>query len=300
MYPTTEGSISLIAHLRTPYKVSKLMTSFSNGFSIVVNVNNHHSFAYNLDFRRNENYSTTNFYLAKKDASDSEKPTESQMWTEVQPQSIKSSISHTYNYSTLDNPSYPSKGFKFGITNTLSGLFGYGDVNLASTLMKYTVYVPVVKNQLTASLGTKIGFAVPLGKYGAISLNDRFTSSVRGYQTLGKFNPATEEEYGGNVLATGVARIITPVPIDFLRKALGMQFHAFFNAGNVVKYDFKQDYSNTLWNTFMNGLQSSYGAGVAMNLPIGRMEFNWCRPYLFKGQKLEHSFKNWEWKFVVD
>jgi outer membrane protein assembly factor BamA len=296
MYPTLCGSISLSAYTLMKERVTQLMQSSTDGISLSARINPSHEFIYRLDSRKVSNIRTT---------ADDKVPVlfqDSQMWGEVQDQSISSSVTHVYTSDNLDDPIIPSSGYKLRLNTTYSGIGG-GNTQYIKHFGKSSFYIPVKKNWLTTAFHTTWGIGKPENKENTLYLNDRFThDSIRGYQNLGEYNPNSNEEYGGNVLAVGMASLIAPVPVSFLRNELGMHVHAFFNTGNVDTYDFKRGDPKQFWEKFRNGLQSSYGVGVMMMFALGRVEFNYCRPYMLPHQTLSSTrpFKNFEFRFVLE
>ena len=309
--PTLDGYLALSGYTRVPDRLTPLMSSSSNGVALTAKLNDRHSLEYRFDSRTNHNH---NVFVSKKvivadidnsETSDEDKDVQaskllpdSELWSEVSPHSINASLTHNYTVNALNSNTSPTSGAKLSLSTSVSGLGNVGDVHLASSILKTHIYVPIVKNVLTGSVHATVGGAVPLGKDNAVSLNDRFRfERIRGYTTLGASHPETSEEYGGNVVGNAAVRLSAPVPIAFLRDQFGMRLHTFAQTGNVINYDFKKEGNDSkrLIEQFKSGLQTSYGAGFFFNLPIGRMEFNWCKQY--SPTAAASGSPKFEWKF---
>lgn len=307
--PMLDGSLALSAYTRVPERLSTLMTSSTNGAALTAKLNKNHTLEYRVDSRANQNY---NAFVSKKvligdidedsdtvaDVEAKKALPDSKLWSEVSAHSVNASLTHNYTMNALDDNVSPSSGAKISLSTSVSGLANVGDVHMASSVLKSHIYVPIVKNVLTGSIHTTVGAAVPFGEH-SISLNDRFRfERVRGYNTLGAVNSETSEEYGGNVVGTAAVRLSAPVPVPFLGDQLGMKIHTFAHTGNVENYDFKKGGdSKQFIEKFKSGLHSSYGAGFFFNLPIGRVEFNWCKQY---SATRETGAPKFEWKFMSE
>ena len=191
-----------------------------------------------------------------------------------------------WDSSTLDRPVFPTKGMSHAIDATI----GVGDSNYQKLTYTGNIYYPVYKDFIARGY-TKLGYGNDLPFYENFYAGGY--GSVRGYEssTLGPksqtYNEAvtgidsTDEEVGGNALATFGAELILPMPFkgdwaDQVRPVL------FAEGGQVFDTTGKEDetFSDTgvPLITQDNSLRYSAGAGITWYTPIGPISLSYAMP----------------------
>ncbi|MBH0096282.1 outer membrane protein assembly factor BamA [Psychrobacter sp. NZS113] len=191
-----------------------------------------------------------------------------------------------WDYSTLDRPVFPTKGMSHAIDATI----GVGDASYQKLTYSGNVYYPVYKDFIARGY-TKLGYGNDLPFYENFYAGGY--GSVRGYEssTLGPTSETyydvingtdgTDEEVGGNALATFGAELILPMPFkgdwaDQVRPVL------FAEGGQVFDTTGKEDetYGDTGVSliTQDNDLRYSAGAGITWYTPIGPISLSYAVP----------------------
>jgi outer membrane protein insertion porin family len=191
-----------------------------------------------------------------------------------------------WDYSTLDRPVFPTKGMSHAIDATI----GVGDASYQKLTYSGNVYYPVYKDFIARGY-TKLGYGNDLPFYENFYAGGY--GSVRGYEssTLGPKSETyydvingtdgTDEDVGGNALATFGAELILPMPFkgdwaDQVRPVL------FAEGGQVFDTTGKEDetYGDTGVSliTQDNDLRYSAGAGITWYTPIGPISLSYAVP----------------------
>ncbi|WP_040576274.1 outer membrane protein assembly factor BamA [Methylophaga thalassica] len=168
-----------------------------------------------------------------------------------------------------DNALLPTSG----ISQTLTGEFAVPGPSLQYYKLKYkaNAYHPI-NETFTFSLRGEFGYGDSYGDTEEYPFFQNFYAggirSVRGFQanTLGV--KEDDEPLGGNLLVSGGAEVIFPVP--FMKKTLkSFRLSAFTDFGNV--YDVNQDFDAGL-------LRYSAGLSAIWISPVGAMSFSIAAP----------------------
>lgn len=187
----------------------------------------------------------------------------------------KSSVKYSYTDSTLDNRFVPSQGRFIQSSAEVAGLGG--DVQFGKLHVEAKQYFPIhpsVTFGLSCSMGAVRPFNQSINK--STHLSDRFflghALSVRGFApfTLGPLDH--EDNIGGDAMATASASLTFKLPVQALNDA-GARLHLFANAGNLIDLNSHQSTKQSLRQAASDA-RVSFGAGLAIPSPLGRLEFN--------------------------
>jgi outer membrane protein insertion porin family len=175
-----------------------------------------------------------------------------------------------WSSDSRDNAILPTSGSAQSISAEVAipgGSLQYYKLNY-----KYDWYHPL-SDTLTFALGTKLGYADGYGDTSELPFFKNFYAggirSVRGFQanTLGIKEQG--KALGGNLLVTGGAEVIFPVP--FMKKTLkSFRLSAFTDFGNV--YDVNEDFDASI-------LRYSAGLGAIWISPFGAMSVSFSQPF---------------------
>lgn len=194
--------------------------------------------------------------------------------------SLKSSIRHILTVDKRDNPILPNYGTFFRMINEYAGLGG--NVGFLKHEMEFQVNQPLEKDMvlqgtLIAGLMRRAG----LDKFFCIS--DRFflggPLNLRGFSLSG-----VGPHSGGNALGAegywaSALHLYTPIPFRPGKGGIGdfFKIHCFLNAGNIGKFQFSDDYYQSLV-MLMTNLRASCGLGIIFAFDKARFELNYCFP----------------------
>ena len=193
--------------------------------------------------------------------------------------SVKSSVSHTYDVSTLDDVCVPTRGAAFKSRVEIAG--PGGDVEHVRADLRARALFPLAP---FASLHASTRIGVLHSWRGDAThgshLPDRFmvggTNSVRGFEEGGIGPRDRGDALGADVLCEAKAALEFDLPNDMLKQA-GLRVHAFVNGANAVSAaEFARDprrfFAPAQWS-------AAAGVGIAMPGPLGtRIELNWTQP----------------------
>lgn len=173
-----------------------------------------------------------------------------------------------------DNALLPTRGMEQSLSAEVA--VPGGDLQFYKLRYRNTWFRPI-SDDLTFSLRTDLGYADGYGSTSELPFFENFYAggirSVRGYQanTLGirEFTPSGDDQpIGGNLLVTGGAEVIFPVP--FMKKTLrSFRLSTFIDFGNV--YDVDQSFDASL-------LRYSTGVSAIWISPFGAMSFSIAAP----------------------
>jgi outer membrane protein insertion porin family len=179
-------------------------------------------------------------------------------------------LSLGWSSDSRNNALLPTRGMSQSVTAEVAT--PVGDLQYYKLRYKNNTYFPLT-NDLTFALKGQFGYGDAYGDTHEYPFFQNFYAggikSVRGYQanTLG----AREEDQplGGNLLVSGGAELIFPVP--FLKKELkSFRLSAFTDVGNV--YDINQDFDTGL-------LRYSAGLSAIWISPFGAMTVSIATPF---------------------
>lgn len=180
------------------------------------------------------------------------------------------SLNLGWSSDTRDNALLPTRGMSQSLSAEVA--VPVGSLQFYKVRYKNNWYYPL-SDSLTFAARGEFGYGDAYGDTEEFPFFQNFYAggirSVRGYQanTLGQ--KENDEPLGGNLLVTGGAEIIFPVP--FMKKALkSFRLSAFADVGNV--YDVKEDFDAGL-------LRYSAGLSAIWISPFGPMAFSVAAPF---------------------
>jgi len=294
------NSYEALSFVRGRHGVSEFLSSRFQTFGLSTNLNHNHSLSYKLESRRLADTKRPSVTLSDDAGAElTEQVKTSNLWPFAGPQQdLKSSISHTYRLSTLDNMNLPNEGVKLTTNVTLAGLGG--DVHHLSGKVDFSAYKPLLKKFLIAAVDLSMGHIIPTSSQesSSISITDRLFERVRGYRCVGDFEKNSLEQKGGNFAMSACAKLIlkNKVVDDLLASCL--RAHLFINAGNVVNLDgdASKRYNEDVVRQFIQDAQASFGVGFLLGLGGFKVELNYAVPYYltkdsFPGDHQKHFSK---------
>ncbi|AFJ01886.1 Outer membrane protein assembly factor YaeT precursor [Methylophaga frappieri] len=168
-----------------------------------------------------------------------------------------------------DNALLPTRGMEQRITFEVA--VPGGDLQYYKLRYNNNWYRPI-SDDLTFALRTDLGYADGYGSTSELPFFENFYAggirSVRGFRANTLGIREDDQPLGGNLLVTGGAEIIFPVP--FMRKSLrSFRLSTFFDVGNV--YDQDQSFDAGL-------LRYSTGVSAIWISPFGAMSFSIAAP----------------------
>jgi outer membrane protein insertion porin family len=160
----------------------------------------------------------------------------------------------------------PSSGRRFVLSQDIAGLGG--TVSYLRTTANVDQYFPLV-DRWVLKLAAEGGYIFGLGE--DVRLNDRFFSTVRGFEPRGvgpRDRPSTDS-LGGNIYYTGTAELL--VPLGSAANELGLKSSIFLDVGGL----FQVDDVNT---TDTSGLLRIVGDSKKPRVSVG-VGFSWNSPF---------------------
>ncbi len=214
---------------------------------------------------------------------------------------LTSLLGYSISFDKRDDPSRPSRGYRFALSQAAAGLGG--DVNYWRTEANGAVYHPLV-GKFIGALKFRMGFVDGYGG-DTVRLSDRFfegADTFRGFEVAGlgpRYLPRNAgistggvvlgQSIGGKVYAIGTAEIHLPLPLP---KSYGIQAALFSDFGTVGLVDEKTKTLNdnlAYWvdpdndGLFSKPIQDdlalrvSAGVSVSWESPFGPVRFDVSR-----------------------
>ncbi|MFT7413775.1 MAG: outer membrane protein insertion porin family [Methylophagaceae bacterium] len=192
------------------------------------------------------------------------------------------SLTLGWSNDTRDNATLPTSGMNQSLSAEVS--VPVGSLQYYKLRYKNDWYHPI-SDSLTLALGGNLGYADAYGDTEELPFFQNFYAggirSVRGFQTNTLGVKENGEALGGNLLVTGGAEIIFPVP--FMKKSLkSIRLSAFTDFGNV--YDVNEDFDANL-------LRYSAGLSAIWISPFGAMSFSMAAPFNEQEDDTTESFQ---------
>ena len=186
-------------------------------------------------------------------------------------------------YDSRNRVLFPTRGMRHRLS--LSATVPGSDVEFASARYQYTHYLPFPGLRwLSFRLNADIGIAEAFGDTTAVPPYKHFygggPDSVRGFKEF-RLGPKDRfgNAYGGNMLVTGQAELILPLPERFRQSA---RLAAFVDVGNVFStsdLQFFDRVGDPLSYDFDAGkLKRSVGIGAEWLAPLGLLRFSFAAP----------------------
>ncbi|QQD55642.1 outer membrane protein assembly factor BamA [Pseudomonas fluorescens BBc6R8] len=202
-----------------------------------------------------------------------------------------------WSESTLNKGVMPTRGYSqnLNLTVTLPG----SDLSFYKLDYSGQTFVPIT-NSTTLRLHTKLGYANGYGSTDGLPFYENYTAggegSVRGFEsgTLGpRSTPATgayasagqqyysdrsPEALGGNILITGGAEYLFPMP--FLKDNKSVRTSVFWDVGNVYSDKCALSTTQGCNGVDLSQLGASVGVGATWYSPLGPLSINLALPVL--------------------
>ena len=198
-----------------------------------------------------------------------------------------------WDYSTLDRPTFPTKGMSHQVDATI----GFGDTNYQKVTYRGNAYYPIYKDFIARGYA-KLGYGNDLpfyenfyaGGYGSVRGYEASTLGPKSksyYDAIDDDTIATEEEVGGNALASFGAELILPMPFkgdwaDQVRPVLFAEGGQVFDTTDKEDRTFTDPISGEATDipllTQDNEFRFSAGAGVTWYTPIGPISLSYAVP----------------------
>ncbi|MGY2317522.1 MULTISPECIES: outer membrane protein assembly factor BamA [unclassified Pseudomonas] len=200
-----------------------------------------------------------------------------------------------WSESTLNKGVMPTRGYSqnLNLTVTLPG----SDLSFYKLDYSGQTFVPIT-NSTTLRLHTKLGYANGYGSTDGLPFYENYTAggegSVRGFEsgTLGpRSTPATgayasagqqyysdrsPEALGGNILITGGAEYLFPMP--FLKDNKSVRTSVFWDVGNVYSDKCALSTTQGCNGVDLSQLGASVGVGATWYSPLGPLSINLALP----------------------
>ena len=186
-------------------------------------------------------------------------------------------------YDSRNRVLFPDRGMRHRLS--LSATIPGSDVEYATARYQYTQYLPVPGLRwFGVRLNADVGISEAFGDTSAVPPYKHYygggPDSVRGFKEY-RLGPKDRfgNAYGGNLLITGQAELILPLPQRFRQNA---RLAAFFDVGNVfstsdlVFYDRMGDPLSYDFDT--SKLKRSVGIGAEWLAPLGLLRFSFAAP----------------------
>jgi len=204
---------------------------------------------------------------------------------------IKSSVSQTFTYNTLDDMTLPREGIYATLTNEIAGLGG--DSQFYKVYGKARYYHLLADDaDIIGSLSAGAGYVVGLGK--DLNIFDQFTlgnSDIRGFENKGigpRVGNGPDDPLGGTTYFTVSAEASFPMP-GFPRD-FGLRGAVFADAGTLFGNDVKVTSPETV-NGEDAALRASVGLGLIWQSPFGALRVDYAMPVLKKDYDKTQYFK---------
>jgi outer membrane protein insertion porin family len=187
-----------------------------------------------------------------------------------------------WTYDSRNRALFANRGTRQQIL--LSTAIPGSDVEYYTARYNFTKYVPLWSNKWVIKLNSELGIAEALGDTTAAPPYKRFygggPDSVRGFREsyLGP-RDSFGNPYGGNVLVTGQAELIIPLPDKFASQARASFFYDIGNVFDTGEVAFTDKLGSPVeYKPDINELRASVGISVEWLAPLGLFRFSYAYP----------------------
>lgn len=189
----------------------------------------------------------------------------------------QSSVSQTFTYNTLDDPSLPREGILAKLTQEFAGLGGDSDFYKISAKARY---VHMLSDELDIIGMVTVGGGWVTPTNGDLNVFDQFMvggREIRGFQTAG-IGPRTsfDNPLGGTTYFTASAEASIPLP--GIPQDIGLRGAVFADAGTL--YGNKAQLFGGPIEGENASLRASLGAGIVWSSPFGVVRVDYGFPVL--------------------
>lgn len=194
---------------------------------------------------------------------------------------IKSSVSGTLTYNTIDNMNNPHEGIHASTTIEVAGLGG--NAKFVKGTLRTSYYKTLLEEQDV--VGVLVGGAGHVQQFGTdgVRVFDQFHSSdrfIRGfkYDGIGPYDMATGEHLGGTTYFHASAEVQFPLPV--LPQSMGLKGAVFADAATL--FGVAPGVSSAVASPGSFGMQwrAAAGASLLWASPFGPLRFDYAIPVL--------------------
>lgn len=204
---------------------------------------------------------------------------------------VKSSVSQTLTYNTLDDMVLPREGIYASLTHEIAGLGG--DSQFYKIYGKARYYHTLADDaDIIGSVAGSAGYVVGFGK--DLHVFDQFTltnGDIRGFENKGigpRVGGGPDDPLGGTTYFTVSAEASFPLPA--FPRDFGLRGAVFADAGTLFG-----NKVNVSGSEFVNGedasLRASVGVGIVWNSPFGALRVDYAIPVLKEDYDKVQHFK---------
>lgn len=191
---------------------------------------------------------------------------------------VRSSISHSLTYDTIDDRTMPREGIFAQITQEFAGLGGDSDFYKISGKARY-FHTILDDADVIGSLSVSGGHMWGTGSNNT-KVFDQFTlsaSELRGFEShgIGPRATSTGDSLGGETYFTASAEASFPLPM--LPRDSGFRGAVFVDAGTLYGNDVATVAADNVQGTSMS-LRASVGASIIWASPFGPLRFDYAVP----------------------
>lgn len=187
-----------------------------------------------------------------------------------------------WSYDSRNRALFANRGTRQQVL--LSSAVPGSDVEYFTARYNFTKYLPLWSNKWVLKLNSELGITEALGDTTAAPPYKRFygggPESVRGFREsyLGP-RDSFGNPYGGNVLVTGQAELIIPLPDKFASQARASLFYDIGNVFDTGEVAFTDKLGSPVeYKPDINELRASVGISVEWLAPLGLFRFSYAYP----------------------
>jgi outer membrane protein insertion porin family len=187
-----------------------------------------------------------------------------------------------WTYDSRNRALFANRGTRQQVV--LSTAVPGSDVEYYSVRYNFTKYVPLWSPKWVIKLNSELGISEALGDTTAAPPYKRYygggPDSVRGFREsyLGP-RDSFGNPYGGNVLVTGQAELIIPLPDKFASQARASFFYDIGNVFDTGEVSFTDKLGSPVeYKPDINELRASVGISVEWLAPLGLFRFSYAYP----------------------
>ena len=189
---------------------------------------------------------------------------------------VRSSVSHSITYNTLDDRTLPREGIFAQVTHEFAGLGGDSEFYKVSGKARY-FHTIMEDADVIGSIGVSGGH---MWGFGDTKVYDQFTLSateLRGFESggIGPRATSTGDSLGGTTYFTASAEASFPLPL--ISRDAGLRGAFFADVGTLYGNDVETVAADEVRGTGMS-LRASVGASVIWASPFGPLRFDYAIP----------------------
>ncbi|MCF3639077.1 outer membrane protein assembly factor BamA [Rhizobium sp. TRM95111] len=190
---------------------------------------------------------------------------------------VRSTISHSITYDSLDDRITPREGFQATATQEFAGVGGDSDYYKITGKARY-YHLLLQDADVIGSLSAGAGHLIPTKDNVQVFDQLLLTSNdLRGFESggIGPRATATGDALGGTTYFTASAEVTFPLP--FISRDSGFRGAVFADAGTLYGKDVKTVAADKVRGTDMEW-RASVGASVLWASPFGPLRFDYAIP----------------------